>query len=175
MRPSSRTLIFIDLIHKANIIFRKPLLKRLQKLCSSNIWHNGKDGAVSFIPEKTKHSTKDNIQKIEVFITEDLDRIINKWGRTEKAGIFIFDILDPKNLSDLQSYRNINRAVKTINKYMKRKSANWGITDMRKGFDTVRYYSATDEFKCIPFPTLHLNTICSSLIPNHYTLILPER
>jgi hypothetical protein len=32
----------------------------------------------SFIRSKTKHSTKDNIQTIEIFITEDIQRIINK-------------------------------------------------------------------------------------------------
>ena len=88
-------------------------------------YENIKDGVLSFIRQKTKHSSKDNIQKIEVFITEDLDRIINKWGsKPKKPTYFIFDILDPKDLSDLQIYRNINQAVKTINKYMKRIAIN---------------------------------------------------
>ena len=82
-------------------------------------------GTLSFIREKTKHSTKDNIQKIEVFITEDLDRIINRSERIPKRPTtFIFDILQPKDLSDLQIYRNINQAVKTIHKYMKRIAEN---------------------------------------------------
>src|SRR5450631_1006383 len=84
-------------------------------------YENIKDGTLSFIWEKTKHSTKDNIQKIEVFITEDLDRIINKLGKKPRRPTsFIFDILEPKDLSDVQIYRNINQAIKTINKYMKR-------------------------------------------------------
>jgi integrase/recombinase XerD len=71
-------------------------------------YENIKAGTLSFIREKTKHSTKDNIQKIEVLITEDLDRIINKWGRKSKrATSFIFDIHVPKDLSDVQIYRNI--------------------------------------------------------------------
>ena len=62
-------------------------------------YENITDGAFSFIRKKTKHSTKDNIQKIEIFITEDIDRIINKWGKKPKRlTSFIFDILDPKDL-----------------------------------------------------------------------------
>lgn len=84
-------------------------------------YDNIKDGTVLFIREKTKHSTKDNIQKIQVFITEDLQRIINKWGKKPVSPkTFIFDMLHPKDLSDLQIYRDINQAVKTINEYMKR-------------------------------------------------------
>lgn len=84
-------------------------------------YENIKKEVITFIRAKTKHSTKDDIQKIEVFITEDIKRIIDKWGnkpRTPKS--FIFDILHPKDLSDLQIYRDINQAVRTINKYMKR-------------------------------------------------------
>ena len=84
-------------------------------------YENIKDGVLSFIRAKTKHSTKDNIQTIEVFITEDIQRIINKWGNKSKGPQhFIFDILHPKDLSDLQIFRDTNQAVKTINKYMKK-------------------------------------------------------
>ena len=84
-------------------------------------YENIKDGVLSFIREKTKHSTKDNIQKIQVFITEDIQRIINKWGKKPaRPKTFIFDILNPKDLSDLQVYRDVNQGVRTINKYMKR-------------------------------------------------------
>lgn len=48
----------------------------------------------------TKHSTKDKIQKIEVFITEDLQRITNKWSKKPvKPKTFIFNVLNPKDLS----------------------------------------------------------------------------
>lgn len=84
-------------------------------------YENIKGGVLSFIRAKTEHSTKDNIKTIEVFITEDVQRIINKWGRKpQRAKSFIFDILHPKDLSDLQIYRDVNQAVRTINKYMKR-------------------------------------------------------
>lgn len=84
-------------------------------------YENIKKEVITFIRAKTKHSTKDDIQKIEVFITEDIKRIIDKWGKKPRAPkSFIFDILHPKDLSDLQIYRDINQAVRTINKYMKR-------------------------------------------------------
>jgi len=84
-------------------------------------YENIKGSVLSFIRAKTEHSTKDNIKTIEVFITEDVQRIINKWGRKpQKPKSFIFDILHPKDLSDLQIYRDINQAVRTTNKYMKR-------------------------------------------------------
>jgi integrase/recombinase XerD len=88
-------------------------------------YENITDSTLSFIREKTKHSTKDIIQKIDVFITEDIDRIINKRGKKPKRPTsFIFDILQPNDSSDLQIYRNINQAIKAINKYMKRIAEN---------------------------------------------------
>ena len=84
-------------------------------------YENIKDGILSFIRAKTEHSTKDDIQTIQVSITEDIEEIINKWGnKPVKPKTFIFDMLHPKDLSDLQIYRDVNQAVKTINKYMKR-------------------------------------------------------
>ncbi|MEO8415645.1 MAG: hypothetical protein ABI472_18425 [Ginsengibacter sp.] len=54
-------------------------------ICSKDIaflkYENIKDGVLTFIREKPKHSTTDNIQKIEIFITEDLERLIDQWGR----------------------------------------------------------------------------------------------
>jgi integrase/recombinase XerD len=84
-------------------------------------YENIKDGVLSFIRAKTVHSTKEDIQTIQVSITEEIERIINKWGKKPvNPKTFIFDIIHPKDLSDLQIYRDINQAVKTINKYMKR-------------------------------------------------------
>jgi integrase/recombinase XerD len=84
-------------------------------------YENIKAGVLSFIRAKTEHSSKDNIKTIEVIITEDIQRIINKWGRKPpRPKSFIFDILHPNDLSDVQIYRDVNQAVRTINKYMKR-------------------------------------------------------
>ena len=84
-------------------------------------YQNIKNGILSFIRAKTEHSTKDDIKTIEVFVTEDIERIINKWGRKpQRPKSIIFNILQPEDLSDIQIYRDINQAVRTINKYMKR-------------------------------------------------------
>ncbi|MDE3185157.1 MAG: site-specific integrase [Bacteroidota bacterium] len=88
-------------------------------------YENIKKDVITFIRAKTIHSTKDDIQNIEVFITQDIQRIIDKWGKKpQKSKSFIFDILHPNDLSDLQIYRDINQAVRTINKYMKRIAEN---------------------------------------------------
>ena len=80
---------------------------------------------LSYIRSKTKNSTKENMVTIEVSINEDIKRIIKKWGnKPAKPQSFIFDILHPKDLSGLQIYRDVNQAVKVINKYMKRIALN---------------------------------------------------
>ena len=74
---------------------------------------------------KTKNSTKENMVTIEVSINEDIRRIIKKWGnKPANHQNFIFDILHPKDLSDLQIFRDINQAIKVINKYMKHIASN---------------------------------------------------
>lgn len=57
---------------------------------------------VFFIGSKTEHSTKDNIQTIQVSVTDEIERIIDKWGnKPVRPKKFIFDILHPNDLSDL--------------------------------------------------------------------------
>ena len=76
---------------------------------------------ISYIRSKTKNSTKENMIEIEVSINDDIKGIIKKWGnKSTKPQNFIFDILHPNDLSDLQIFRDVNQAVKTINLYMKR-------------------------------------------------------
>lgn len=80
---------------------------------------------LSYIRSKTKNSTKEDIITIEVFMNEDIKRIVKKWGnKPTKPQNFIFDILHPKDLSGLQIYRDISQAVKSINTYMKRIASN---------------------------------------------------
>ncbi len=80
---------------------------------------------LSFIRSKTKNSTKEDLITIEVPLSNDLQRIINKWGKKPKnPKSFIFNILHPNDLSDIQIYRDINQAVKMINKYIRRIAEN---------------------------------------------------
>ncbi len=99
---------------------------------------------LSFIRSKTKNSTKENLITIEVPVNEDIKRIIKKWGnKPAKLQNFVFNILQSKKSSDLQNYRDINQAVKNINKYMKRVALNIGIEKVpttnfaRHSFSTV--------------------------------------
>lgn len=79
----------------------------------------------SYIRSKTKNSTKENMIEIEISINEDIKRIIKKWGnKSRKPQDFIFDILHPEDLSDLQIFRDVNQTVKSINLYMKRIASN---------------------------------------------------
>jgi len=88
-------------------------------------YENITDGVISFIRAKTKNSSKENLITIEVQINEDLQRIIESWEtKPVKQQNFIFDIMQPENQSDLQSFRDINQAVKNINKYMRRLAMN---------------------------------------------------
>jgi integrase len=50
--------------------------------------------------------------------------LINGGRKPKRATSFIFDILEPNDLSDVQIYRNINQAINTINRYMKRIAEN---------------------------------------------------
>lgn len=86
---------------------------------------NGDKRAFSFIRSKTKNSTKSDIREIVVPITEDTQRILDKWGsQNSSPSLFLFDILHPKDLSPKQVYRDVHQATKTINKYMKRIAAS---------------------------------------------------
>ena len=88
-------------------------------------YENIKGETINYIRSKTKNSTKENMIEIEVPINEDIHRIIKKWGnKSKKPQNFIFSILDPNDLSDLQIFRDINQAVKSINIYMKRIAVN---------------------------------------------------
>lgn len=79
----------------------------------------------SFVRAKTAKSTKSDIKEIVVPITEDIQRILDKWGsRNSSKNPFLFDILHPKDLSPKQIRRDVNQAVKTINKYLKRIAKN---------------------------------------------------
>jgi len=74
-----------------------------------------------FIREKTKNSTKDDLHEIEVIITEDIQRIIDKWGNKPiKPLTYIFNIFDPNKMSEKGKRDAVKNASKRIGKYMKR-------------------------------------------------------
>ena len=97
-----------------------------------------------FIREKTKNSTKDNLQNIEVIITEDIQRIIDKWGRNPiKPLNYIFNIFDPNRLSEKEKRDAVKNASKRIGKYMKKIAVELDLEKMptyiyaRHSFSTI--------------------------------------
>ena len=76
---------------------------------------------IHFIRSKTIHSTIEKQRSIQIYLHDELKNIITKWGNPDqKLSHFIFDILDPEDLSPMQISRDVSQAVKVINKYMKR-------------------------------------------------------
>ena len=76
---------------------------------------------IHFVRAKTLRKTMENQRLVHVHIHPHMKAIIRRWGKTEQdPRAFIFDIMDNGDHSPLQEYRNVNQAVKTINKYMKR-------------------------------------------------------
>lgn len=76
---------------------------------------------IHFVRSKTLHSTIENQRPIQIHFHTELRKIISSWGNPDpKPSNFIFDILHPDDLSPMQVTRDVNQAVKIINKYMKR-------------------------------------------------------
>jgi integrase/recombinase XerD len=83
---------------------------------------------IHFVRSKTMHSTIENQRPIQIHYHEELRKIIAKWGNPDqKPSNFIFDILHPDDLSPMQVTRDVNQAVKIINKYMKRIGGHLGL------------------------------------------------
>ena len=76
---------------------------------------------IHFVRAKTRNSTVENQKTIQIYLQEDLKRIIGKWGRPNTGPkIFIFDIMHQDDTSPMQEYRDVNMAIRIINTYMKR-------------------------------------------------------
>jgi len=76
---------------------------------------------------KTKNQTKDDPRQIEIVLTDDLRRIINKWGnKSVFQGSYVFPFLSG-NPTPEEVKRTTYNTYKTINKYMKRIQKRLGI------------------------------------------------
>ena len=83
---------------------------------------------IHFVRSKTMNSTIENQRSIQIHFHDELKKIIAKWGNPDKKpSHFIFDILHPGDLSPMQVTRDVNQAVKVINKYMKRIGRSLGL------------------------------------------------
>jgi integrase len=76
---------------------------------------------IHFVRAKTLRKTIENQRMVHVHLHPHMKEIIARWGKEESTpNDFIFDIMDKGPHNAVQETRNVNQAVKTINKYMKR-------------------------------------------------------
>jgi integrase/recombinase XerD len=76
---------------------------------------------IHFVRAKTLRKTMDNQRMVHVYLHSHMREIIHSWGKKHpQPDSFIFDIMEEGKITPEQECRNVNQAVKTINKYMKR-------------------------------------------------------
>ncbi|WP_338868529.1 site-specific integrase [Spirosoma sp. SC4-14] len=97
---------------------------------------------IRFIRAKTER-TKRDVKAINVIITEDIRRIIDKWGQKPVAPQrYVFDVLEPGMSAD-REMAVIRQFVKTINKYIRRIASTLGIDK------DVTTYTARHSFSTV--------------------------
>jgi len=75
---------------------------------------------IYFIREKTKNTTKNNQHYIEVFISDIVNEIIDKWKNNEVLpNNYIFRELN-NNMNEIEKRKRTQQVTKNINKYLKR-------------------------------------------------------
>lgn len=83
-------------------------------------YENIKDDVIIFSRQKTSRELRSRPKLIKVFITEQLGRIIDKWGnKPVTPEQFIFPILS-ETMTPEKIDSTIRQTIKTINKYVKR-------------------------------------------------------
>jgi integrase len=116
-------------------------VKDIARLKYSDIVTDSDGARIQLIRAKTAASVEER-QHIEIIITRQLGRIIDKWGsKPPEPDNFIFPILT-KGMTPADEYRAIQQAVQTINKNMKRICADLNI-------DPVTTYTARHSFATV--------------------------
>jgi integrase len=76
--------------------------------------------SISFIREKTKRSSKQDLKPVLVPIVPEIKQIINKWGIKKKSpDTFVFGLIENGDDNERIDAK-VRQATKTINKYTKR-------------------------------------------------------
>ena len=102
-------------------------IKDLALLKYENIIEN----ELHFVRAKTHRKTIDNQRLVHVYIHAHMQEIINKWGNKDHSdGHYIFNILTGDGSDAVQVTRDVNQAVKNINKYLKRIGKSQGLTKL---------------------------------------------
>ena len=90
-------------------------------------WQNISSGSISFVRAKTERSKKGNQKEIVIFISDDIQLIIDKWGNYKKSKTdYVFPILE-SGISAQRERDLIQYFTKTTNKWMKRLALELGI------------------------------------------------
>ncbi|HEX4373574.1 MAG TPA: tyrosine-type recombinase/integrase, partial [Puia sp.] len=75
---------------------------------------------LTFIRAKTEHTTKDDPRPITVYVNDDMQKIIERWGNTDKQpDSYLFPIMSDE-LSAMDQHFLVKSLVKYINDRMKR-------------------------------------------------------
>ncbi len=82
-------------------------------------WQNIDDGKITFLRAKTINTSKDKPKTIEIILSDETNRIIEKWGAKNDKNGFVFDILQG-DLTPIRERDLIKGFTKTANKYLKR-------------------------------------------------------
>jgi integrase len=94
-------------------------------------YENIVDSEIHFVRAKTLRKTIDNQRLVHVHLHPHMLEIIRRWGNPDRSPRnHIFRIMDRGDDSPLQEARNVNQAVKTINKHMKEIGAELGLSKL---------------------------------------------
>ncbi len=103
------------------------------------------DNYIVFVRSKTERTTRQDPKPITVYITEDMQRTIDKYGNKDKSpNNFVFPILLP-GLTPIQEYELIPQFTKFINYRMNRIGKHLGIN--RKITTIVSRHSFSTQLK----------------------------
>lgn len=110
-------------------------------LCTlKNSDYDLKEGVISFFRDKTIDTKRDNMQKIEIVLNDDIISIVEKWrSGDKKRNSFLFPFL-PDDVSPEKEKALVNQVTKNINQHMAR------IVEELNLDITVRTYEARHSF-----------------------------
>ncbi|MBD1399046.1 site-specific integrase [Pontibacter sp. JH31] len=112
-------------------------IKDIARLKYSNI--NG--GQITFIRAKTERTSRQNLKPVVVVLTDEAQKIIDRWGIKPKSSDgYVFPILT-KGLTPEEELAKVRYATKAINKYIKRIALAVGIDSNVSTYTARHSYS----------------------------------
>lgn len=81
-------------------------------------WKNIDDDFLNFVRAKTENATRDNTTPISIYITDDMQRIIDDWGTdSTDPEDYVFPVLE-RGITALRQYELLGLFVRSINDWM---------------------------------------------------------